>query len=172
MIRENNSSTSSKSIDKPWFYKMNILGYNYRLTDFQAALGINQIRRLEKFKKYRRKLKKKYDELLKQHNPLILPIKKVENCSPCWHLYSVLIDFEKINISKSEVMNQLKKKGIGSQVHYIPIHTQPYYKNQRYQTLEGSEYYYSKTLSLPLHTKLDEKDVEYVIRELLKILKI
>ena len=77
---------------------MNFLGYNYRLTDFQAALGFNQIERLEKFKKYREKLKK-YDKLLKQYKPLILPIKNVKNCSPCWHLYSVLIDFKEIKIS-------------------------------------------------------------------------
>ena len=98
--------------------------------------SFNQIERLEKFKKYREKLKK-YDKLLKQYKPLILPIKNVKNCSPCWHLYSVLIDFKEIKISKSEVMNQLKNKGIGSQVHYIPIHTQPFYKNQRHQSLEG-----------------------------------
>ena len=173
MIKNNsNANNKSKSKDKPWFYKMNILGYNYRLTDFQAALGVNQIERLKKFKKHREKLKKKYDKLLKQYRPLILPIKNVKNCSPCWHLYSVLIDFKKIKISKSEVMHQLKNKGIGSQVHYIPIHTQPYYKKQRHQSLEGSEYYYSKTLSLPLHTKLEESDIEYVIKELVKILKI
>lgn len=168
MIRENNS----KSQNKPWFYKMDILGYNYRLTDFQAALGVNQIERLDKFKKHREKLKKKYDYLLEHYKPLILPIKKVKNCSPCWHLYSVLIDFKKIKKSKSEVMYQLKNKGIGSQVHYIPIHTQPYYKNKRQQSLQGSEHYYLKTLSLPLHTKLEERDIEYVIKELIKILKI
>ena len=96
----------------PWYYEMIDIGYNYRLTDIQAALGISQLTRLSIFKEHRSNLKKAYDTLLAPYHEYVRPIKAVPNANPCWHLFSILIDFHALNISRSEVMNALSARGI------------------------------------------------------------
>lgn len=154
----------------PWYYEMQELGFNYRLTDIQAALGLSQIKKIEKFKKIRKKLKETYDEALAPYDKIIRPIKEVESSDPFWHLYVVLINYD--NINRADLMRRLSDMGIGTQVHYIPIHLQPYYhqlnKNLR---LDGALDYYSKTLSLPLHVHLSESDVHHVVNAILNILE-
>lgn len=157
----------------PWYYEMQQIGYNYRLTDIQAALGLSQLNKLFAFKKIRHDLKQYYDQALAPYAEYIKPIKMIAEANPCWHLCSVLIDFDALKISRAVVMRGLSNKGIGSQVHYIPIHLQPYYKQENSELkLPGTLAYYAKTLSLPLHAHLKIEHVDYIITSLLEILGI
>ncbi len=171
MIKTPKNFSNKNHKNSPWYYEMQMLGYNYRLTEIQAALGISQIKRLGQFKKHRQMLHSEYEKLLLKYYPFIIPIKKLDHADPCWHLYPVLIDFKAIGLSRTFVMKKLKQQGIGSQVHYIPVNEQPYYKEKNL-FLKGSSDYYNKTLSLPLHVKLTKSDVKYVVRNLVKILDI
>ncbi len=158
-------------LPNPWYYEMHQMGYNYRLTDLQAALGISQLKKLGKFKDTREKLKSYYDELLRPYDLFIKPLDPVLNAAPCWHLYIALIDFTKIKRTRSEVMRSLAEKGIGTQVHYVPVHLQPYYqKVSPSPKLEGAMDYYSKTLSLPLHPHLKKDDISNIVKILIETL--
>ncbi len=155
----------------PWYYEMAVPGYNYRLTDIQAALGISQLAKLEKFVEKRLRLKKRYDELLLPYADIVRPIKVSGNCKPAWHLYIVLIDYARLGKERSHVMKSLLKNGIASQVHYIPVHKQPYYKAKNPDLqLSGAEEYYARTLTLPLHVSMEEGHVEKVVDTLVEIL--
>ncbi len=154
----------------PWYYEMPDFGFNYRLTDIQAALGSSQIGKLQAFKEKRKELKNVYDQCLRKFSNLIRPISNVPQCDPFWHVYPVLIDFEAAKISRGEVMDTLKSKEIASQVHYIPVHLQPYYRNRNEELhLPGAEGYYARTLTLPLHPGLAEQDIQYAVETLADI---
>ncbi len=146
----------------PWVYEMNELGFNYRLTDISAALGISQMKKLSAFIEKRRQLAAQYDALLKPLGNAIEAPKR--GAGSAWHLYAARIDFDGIGVSRAEFMKALAEQGIGSQVHYIPVHTQPYYK-KRYGDLKlpGAEKYYARTLSLPLFPAMNDDDVERVV---------
>jgi UDP-4-amino-4,6-dideoxy-N-acetyl-beta-L-altrosamine transaminase len=156
----------------PWYCEMAEIGFNYRLSDINAALGLSQLGKLDRFAAKRRKLAETYDALLVPIAPKVRPAGRVPNCDAVWHLYQVLIDFEAAGLSRSNLMDALKEDGIGSQVHYIPVHSQPYYRS-RYgdAALPGSEVFYRKCLSLPLSAGMDENDVERVVESLKKRLK-
>lgn len=151
----------------PWYYEMHDFGFNYRLTDMQCALGLSQLSRLDEALEKRRKLVGCYQRLLKGLAPNIRPIAETPGCVQGWHLFVALIDFESIGKSRAAVMRALADEGIGSQVHYIPLHKQPYYR-ELYGDMElrGSEKYYSQCLSLPLFPKMEEDDVEFVVAQL------
>lgn len=153
-----------------WFYEMPELGYNYRATDIQCALGTSQLKKLDQFVSKRTKLANLYDRLLADYAPKIKPPHRVENQTPAWHLYAARFDFEQIGLSRDEVMKKLKERNIGTQVHYIPVHSQPYYQDLYGDiTLEGADTYYSNTLSLPLFPLMEENDVEYVVQSLIDV---
>lgn len=166
-------SMSDDNLENPWYYEMHDLGFNYRLTDFQCALGISQLRKLDLFSKKRKELANFYDKLLEEYFPHIKPISKIDNCNPTLHLYAVLIDFESFNITRAYTMNYLKEKGITTQVHYIPINKQPYY-TQRYGeiVLKGADNYYKRTLTLPLFPLMNNDDVKYIVNSLRECLKL
>jgi UDP-4-amino-4,6-dideoxy-N-acetyl-beta-L-altrosamine transaminase len=154
----------------PWYYEMQELGYNYRLTELQAALGITQLSRLEEFTKRRQVIIKKYNQALGSLSWLVAPSDLSYNV--CHHLYVVQINFEALSLSRKQVMEQLKRDGVGTQVHYIPVYKQPYYM-EHFDT-KSSDYpvcekYYSKTLSLPLYPKMTDEDVDYVIEKVKSI---
>jgi len=155
----------------PWYYEMSEPGYNYRLSDLNAALGLSQLGKLDRFSKARQEIVNRYDVLISDFNPKLRPLDKVPGCAVCWHLYPVLIDFDEIGIDRAEVIQQLQIKGIGSQVHFIPVSSQPYYQNQ-YGLIElpGAESYYSRTLSLPLFPTMAQSDADRVINALIEIL--
>jgi UDP-4-amino-4,6-dideoxy-N-acetyl-beta-L-altrosamine transaminase len=161
----------------PWYYEMRELGFNYRLTDIQAALGISQLKRLPWSLERRNRLATLYRQLLSEtfdrdevHSLTLLPDRK-----HAYHLFVIQIDFESFGISRAAVMNHLKQAGIGTQVHYIPVYLQPYYRN-RYGTAPGdfpqAEQYYAKALSLPMYPDLSESDAERVVRVLKKALSV
>jgi UDP-4-amino-4,6-dideoxy-N-acetyl-beta-L-altrosamine transaminase len=149
----------------PWYYEMHELGYNYRLTDIQAALGITQLRKLDQFCKRRREIFRIYNEELKGLGWLKTP-EEADNVCSCFHLYVVQIDFPKIGKKRNEVMKELFENGVGSQVHYIPVHTQPWYR-KKFGYKSGdcpiAESYYQKCLSLPLFPAMTDHDIQNVI---------
>lgn len=152
----------------PWYYEMTDLGYNYRLTDIQAALGKSQLSRLSQSIDNRRRIARKYNELIASEfdKSLLRPLKQLDGNANAYHLYVTLIDFSKAGLERSDLMNQLKAKGIGTQVHYIPIFLQPYYREQSLEALRScpnSLKYYEAALSLPMYPDLTENDCERVI---------
>ncbi|WCL53047.1 UDP-4-amino-4,6-dideoxy-N-acetyl-beta-L-altrosamine transaminase [Gimibacter soli] len=154
----------------PWFYEMQELGYNYRATDFQCALGLSQLGKLDRFIAARRAIADRYDALLKPHDNLLRPIPRMPGQS-AWHLYPVLIDYEALGTTRARLMRALVAEGIGTQVHYIPVHWQPYYR-ARYgeQDLPGAAAYYRRALSLPIFPALPEDGPERVVEALVRLL--
>ena len=164
----------TKSNDRKWEYTVRDLGYNYRLSDIQCALGVNQLKKIHYFRKKRSELVAFYNSKLRKFCPKIItpqPISSSDPESVCWHLYSILVDFKAIRLSKGNFVEKLSQKKIYTQVHYIPVHTQPYYKNLYGKSfLPGSEQYYERTISLPLFTKMSEDDVDYVVRSISELI--
>ena len=169
-------STSPEGEINPWYHEMPYPSPNYRITDIQAALGLSQLTRLDGSLERRRHLASVYDELLPQRFPggAVVPLKTHSGKSHAYHLYVVLIDFARYGVSRAAVMNKLREAGIGTQVHYIPVPLQPYYR-KLLQTSEedfpGACDYYARALSIPMYPDLDEEDVNRVVGELEHILK-
>ncbi len=145
----------------PWYYEMPEPGFNYRLTDIQAALAISQLKKLAAFVARRQALAARYDRALARLAPAVRPVPRAG--TPALHLYAVLIDFAGTGRSRAEVMRRLRADGIGTQVHYVPVHRQPYYR-ARYGRLDlrGADAYYARTLSLPLFPAMADGDVDRV----------
>jgi len=156
----------------PWYYELQELGFNYRATDIQCALGASQLRKLDGFVQRRATLVERYDRLLAEQAPTAQPNRRTPGFTPGWHLYAVRINFEALGRSRADVMRELRARGIGTQVHYIPLHLQPYYRG-RYgeQSLPGAERYYAQSLTLPLFPDLTEKEQDRVVAALAEILR-
>ena len=149
----------------PWYYEMPDIGFNYRASDIHCALGLSQLRKLDAFVSRRRFLADAYDRLLTPLAPHVLPPHRVEWCDPGWHLYAARIDFAGLGIPREQVISKLKAAGVGTQVHYIPVHTQPYYQDLvGPQQLPGAMAYYRATLSLPLFPSMTTEDVGHVVK--------
>ena len=150
--------------DGPWFYEMKYLSPNCRITDMQAALGISQLKRLDSFVVKRRQLVAQYKELFANDKRFDF-LKETANSGAAFHLFPLLIDFDEVALSKSEIFFKLKELGIGTQVHYIPVHTQPYYsaKGWRCGDCPIAEQYYAKALSLPLYVDLTAVDIKRIV---------
>jgi len=153
----------------PWYYEMSELGFNYRASDIHCALGLSQLAKLDKFVERRRLLAARYDALLAPLAPLLRPLGRTPGCLPAWHLYVALIDFDAAGVTRGALMERLKKKGVGTQVHYIPVHTQPYYQGlYGKKALSGAAEYYARCLSLPLFAAMNDEDVERVVKALVE----
>lgn len=156
---------------EPWYHEMASLGWNYRLPDINAALGRSQLARMGQFAIRRRALTAAYREHLAPLSPLVTLPADPAGQNPCRHLINVQIDFERAGRSRVEVVKALKARGIGSQVHYIPVHTQPYYRAlYGEQCLPGAEAHYARSLSVPLFTRMEESDVVRVCEALGEVL--
>jgi len=155
-----------QNADQPWWHEMQSLGWNYRLSDIQAALARSQLSKLDAFGAKRRSLAATYDRLLNDH-AAIQPIARTPDCDPCLHLYAVRIDFAALGTDRTRVMNALRERGIGTQVHYIPVPSQPWYR-AKYgdQSPPGAAKYYERTLSLPLFAGMSDDDPARVIEAL------
>ena len=151
-----------------WYYEQIDLGYNYRMSDIHAALGLGQLNHINEFLKKRNKIAEIYNKKLKKL-PLGLP-KIKDDFYSTFHLYVVLINSNKIN--RDQVYKKLMKSNIYTNVHYIPIYRQPFYKKTLKKNifLQNSEEYYKKALSLPIHPKMTEKDLNFVIKKLKELL--
>lgn len=144
----------------PWYYEMPEPGYNYRASEIHCALGLSQLRKLDRFLARRRELANLYDKMLAPLTPLLHPLPRVTGCTGGWHLYVVHVDFPSTNASRAALMRRLLGKGIGTQVHYLPVHRQPYYRF-RYANmhLPGADAYYASCLSLPLFPVMTDAEV-------------
>jgi len=147
----------------PWYYEMATPGYNYRLSDIHAALGASQLNKISRFAEARRHIVARYDDRLAALAPNLCPVGRVPGCTVAWHLYQVRVDFDALGMTRADIMNALRDRGIGTQVHYIPVSSQPYYRRLYGDAaLPGAEAYYARTLSLPLFPAMTDDDVERV----------
>lgn len=155
----------------PWYYELQMLGFNYRASDIHCALGTSQLRKLDGFLRRRRELVDIYDQAIASLAPQVVPVSRVGAERPGWHLYAVLVDFAACDTHRAAVMHALRERGIGTQVHYVPVHRQPYYRH-RYGDipLPGAEYYGARELSLPLYPAMRDDDVHRVVETLREIL--
>ena len=148
-----------------WYYEMTELGLNYRITDIQSALGESQLRKVDQFIDMRRKIAKIYNMGFAKNDLITTPAES-SNVMHAYHLYTILIDFEKLNKTRNQVMQELKAENIGTQVLYIPVHLQPYY-SKKYGFKKGdfpaAEKYYQSCLSIPIFPHLKKYEVNHVI---------
>jgi len=155
----------------PWYYQQIELGFNYRMTDIQAALGLAQLRKVEKFVERRRYLAEKYNEELRDL-PVALPWQDPDAYS-AYHLYVLRLHLEELKKSRKQIFQELRAAGINVNVHYIPVHTQPYYKKLGFKTgdFPEAEEYYREAISLPLYYGLHDGDQDFVIAKLQEIIR-
>ena len=164
-----------KNIDKtsPWKYEMINLGLNYRMTDIQASLGISQLKKLNRFLKKRRDTADLYNTLLSDMNYCKLTTIK-NNVKHAYHLFPILIDFNKVKINKSQLFKIFKKNNINLQVHYIPIYKQPYYKKMfKYSPKDfpNSEKFYNQEVSIPIFPDINKSTIYKVVSILKKYIQ-
>ncbi len=154
---------------KPWEYEMQTLGFNYRITDMQCALGLSQLAKLDRFIERRIEIAKVYDAAFEGTN--VKPLYRYDGRSS-YHLYVVQVDFSQLSISKEDLFLRLREKGIGIQLHYIPINKQPYYQSLGYGNEETPvmDAYYEACFSLPMYPKLSTDEQSYVIDSLFEVL--
>jgi len=159
-------SLDPRGARKPWIYEQVELGFNYRIDEMSAALGRNQLGKLDRFVERRAELADLYDGALSGLNPKVRLIPRGRG-RPALHLYQVLIDFEAVGLTREAVMHELMAAGISTQVHYIPLYRQPFFK-ARYDVrpLDGAEAFYARVLALPLFPALADEDVSLVARAL------
>lgn len=157
--------------DGPWYYQQVDLGFNYRMTDIQAALGVSQMQRLDEFVSRRHTIANRYDERLK-NLPLLIPLQQTDSYSSL-HLYAIRIQLGQIKKTHQEVFETLRDVGIGVNLHYIPIYHQPYYKNLGFVKgyCPNAESYYSEAISLPMYPALSEVQQDRVIEKLRDAIK-
>ena len=158
--------------DGPWYYEMHEVGYNYRITDFQCALGSSQLKKLDSFVQKRREIAVQYDNSFA--NIVNLKIPKLHSAvEHAYHLYPLQIHFDKLKKNKSEFFKKMKESGINLQVHYVPIHLQPFYQ-KNYGFKQGNfpvaERFYRNEVSLPIYPYLSKDDVEMVANSILEII--
>ena len=160
----------SKENPEPWDYEQQALGFNYRLTDIQAALGLSQLQRLDQFVARRQEIFDRYQNRL-QGLPIQQPISQPQSQSS-HHLYVIRLKLEKISRSKREIFSLLREQGIGVQIHYIPVHTQPYYRQLGFNwgDLPESEAYYQEAISLPIHYDLSDAEQDRIIQTLKEVI--
>jgi UDP-4-amino-4,6-dideoxy-N-acetyl-beta-L-altrosamine transaminase len=154
----------------PWYYEMQGPGPNYRITDFACALGLSQLRKLDHFIARRREITALYNNLLPALAPKIRPVPADPRQDPALHLYAILVEYDRIGVTRAEFMAALKAEGVGSQVHYLPVHRQPYYRGL-YGNLDlpGANRYYDRCLSIPLYPDMTNDDAHRVVAALKKV---
>lgn len=152
----------------PWYYEQQTLGFNYRITDLQCALGLSQLAKLPRFLARRRELAARYDGKLSGLEHVRPVAEGTRDTVSAYHLYAVLIDFAAVGIDRAAVMHRLRERGVLTQVHYIPVCNQPYYRDRGVDpnAYPGAQAYYERTLSLPLYPAMADGDVDRVVAAL------
>lgn len=153
--------------DGSWYYQQLVLGYNYRITDIQCALGLSQLNKINLFVEKRKQIADKYNRAFEKCTGIVTP-KTLIGCESSWHLYVLQI----ITKDRKEVFDKLRECNIGVNVHYIPVYTQPYYRNNGYKNVEckNSEEIYHNMISLPIYYSLTDEEQDYVINSVIDIM--
>jgi len=175
MFRTHGITKNPKKMNKNegrWYYEMQTLGYNYRLTELQCALGLSQFKKIDKFIKRRREIVKKYNKAFKDINEIIIPYEKPDVKSS-YHLYVIQLRLEKLKAGRKQIFDALRAENIGVHVHYIPVHLQPYYMKHfgfKKGEFPVAENYYERCLTLPLYPQMSDEDIDDVIHAVKKII--
>ena len=153
-----------------WYYEMQELGFNYRITDIQCALGVSQLKKLDSFVRSRRRIAKAYDEIFSENPYFDVTVEK-ENRKSAYHLYPILLK-DKFAKHKKEIFSKLRQEGLGVQIHYIPVYKQPYYQNLGfdYELCPVCEEFYRREMSIPMYPTLEDEDIEFVKDTLFKVI--
>ncbi len=170
-LRSHGMYKDKTTLDKvPWHYEMRELGFNYRITDFQCALGVSQLKKLDRFTDRRRRIAGIYNEAFKDNDLFALP-EENKDFRSSWHLYPIRLK-DKYKKDKKFIFAVAKKKGIGLQVHYIPVYNQPYYRGLGYKKglCPNAEDFYRREISIPMYPSMTDKDIGYVTKELLDVI--
>lgn len=162
MTRDSTEWQRAPEPDAPWYYEMHEFGWNYRATELQCALGLSQLKRLPDGIRRRQAIAARYDEQLGNLRNLATPAARRFSEDHAWHLYAVAINFKALGQTRGQVMKALAARGIGSQVHYVPVNRQPYYSALGNAPLPGADAYYATTLSLPMYVGLEDRDVDEI----------
>ena len=154
----------------PWYYEQISLGYNYRLTDFQAALITNQLGKIGKFKSRRQAIVKRYDEAFNEI-PEIIVQKEIPESDTCRHLYIIRLDLDKLKCSRREFFDAMSAENVQCQIHYVPVYWFPYYQHLGYEMglCPNAEDVYKSIMSIPLYPKMTDQDVDDVIHAVKKV---
>ena len=166
------SSKLTKPDEGDWYYEMQELGFNYRITDIQCALGLAQLRRLELFVKRRREIAARYTEAFLSLPGLVLPTEPPGTRSS-YHLYVIQLPIEHLKGGRRAVFDALIARKLGVNVHYIPVHLQPYYQRRwgyRSGDFPLAERYYERAITIPLYPRMTDEDVRYVIASVREVI--
>jgi perosamine synthetase len=174
-FRTHGITKDAKKLQKnegPWYYEMQELGYNYRLTDIQCALGISQCKKLDRFIQRRREIVQRYNGAFKDLPEIVTPYEK-KDVKSAYHIYVIQLKLEKLRTDRKTIFDALRAENIGAQVHYIPVHYHPYYQqNVKYKKGDFpiAEQYYERAITLPLFPRMADQDIEDVIQAVHKII--
>ena len=165
-------SASDNCGQEPWLYQQLFLGYNYRMTDFQAALGISQLKKIDMFISKRREIAEQYNRAFSTLDLVEIPA-QVSGSNSSWHLYIIKLKLEKLKVGRKEVFKALRQENLGVNVHFIPVYYHPYYQKLGYKKglCPVAEDLYERIITLPLFPKMTEHDVEYVINNVTALLR-
>jgi perosamine synthetase len=154
-----------------WYYEQQLLGDNLRMTDFQAALGISQLKKIDKFNSRRREISEKYDASFKDLEGIIIQ-KQIEDTISARHIYIIQLELEKLQSNRKEIFDELYSRNIGVNVHYIPVYYHPYYKGLGYKKglCPIAEDLYERIITIPLYPKMTDEEVDYVIENVINII--
>lgn len=155
----------------PWYYEMQLLGYNYRITDIQAALGVSQLKKLAKFIEIRHDYAQIYNHAFQDIEEIVCPVQPAD-VIPGWHLYIISLNLEKLTVGRSEIFKALLKENIGVNVHYIPVYFHPYYQGLGYSKglCANAEKLYEEMITLPLFPAMSRQDINDVIHAVKKVI--
>ncbi|MDO8470431.1 MAG: DegT/DnrJ/EryC1/StrS family aminotransferase, partial [bacterium] len=156
----------------PWYYEIEKLGYNYRITDIQCALGLSQFKKLDRFVKRRREIVRQYNQAFRNVVEIMLPVEK-SYAKSAYHLYPIRLRLELLKTGRRKVLEALREKGLGVQVHYIPVHLHPFYK-KTFGYKKGdfpiAEQYYERTITLPLFPKMTSREISTVVKTVREVI--
>ncbi len=169
ITRDTNKMLSNEG---PWYYEQLELGYNYRLTDIQAALGISQLKRLDSFVEKRKEIARQYNEAFEGCGELITPFQH-RDCASSWHLYVLQLNLDLLRVGRREIFDALRAENIGVNVHYIPVYYLPYYQKLGYPRglCSNAEALYERIITLPLYPQMSSTDANDVINAVVKVIK-
>lgn len=156
----------------PWHYEIHNPGYNFRITDFQCALGISQMKKLDSFVKRRREIAARYNQAFAGMKELVTPIEG-ENVKAAYHIYVIQLRTELLKVGRKELFEALRAEGIGVNVHYMPLHLHPYYQKEfgyKKGDYPNAERYYERAITLPIFPKMSDEDIDSVIQAVHKVI--